>query len=119
MTIAGSHSVGRYVVVANGAQGSGRPKRPPSRRKAPTFRCSHGLGSLIGRTPRTTLMDTTIVATAMASPGRAPGAPGAPALVPVRAGGAGGPGLTSAGMYSSMDWYHPIWLAMMGHRPKG
>jgi hypothetical protein len=61
-------------------------------------------------------MDTTIVATAMASHGRAPGAP---ALVPVRAGGVDGPGLTSAGMYSSMDWYHPIWLAMMAHRPNG
>src|ERR1035437_8644395 len=103
MTIAGSHSVGRYVVVANGAQGSGRPKRPPSRRKAPTFRCRHGLGSLIGRTPRTPLMDTTIVATALASHVRASWASGSPSFVPFLAGGGDLPGLTSAGRESSRD----------------
>src|SRR5664280_1301824 len=103
--IAGSHSVGTYVLVANGAQGSGKPKRPPFRRKAPIFRCNHGLGSLTGRTPKTTPMDTTIVATVMGSHDRSSGALGASELVPVRAGGVDEPRLRSAGM-------PPVWMDM-------
>src|ERR1035437_11145479 len=112
MTIAGSHSVGRYVVVANGGQGSGRPKRPPSRRKAPTFRCNQGLGSLTGRTPRMRLMDTTIVATDMASHGLPADAPAVSAPAPAGACGVDGPKLTSAGMSSSMAENDPFWQVM-------
>src|SRR5450631_1915681 len=100
--IAGSHSVGMYVLVAKGAQGSGRPKWLPLTRKAPTFRCNQGLGSLTGRTPRMTLMETTMIARVVASPGQTPGALAAFGVVPVGAAGVDGSRLTSAGIV-------PVW----------
>ena len=63
-------------------------------------------------------MDTTIVATVMASHGRAPGALATSVLVLVRADGIDEPELTSAGMSSSMAGYDPLWLAME-HQPNG
>src|ERR1019366_3129672 len=116
--MAGSHSVGRYARVANGAQGSGRPKRPPRRRNSPIFRCNHGLGSLTARTPRAVLMDTTIVAAVMASHGRGPGALSPPALVAGRARRVDLTRRTLAGMYSSIAGYVPFCLAIP-HRPNG
>src|SRR5450759_892146 len=94
--IAGSHSVGTYALVANGAQGSGRPNRPPFKRKAPTFRCNQGLGSLTGRTPSMTLMETTIADRVVASPLQTPGALATSGVVPVGAADADGLRLTSA-----------------------
>jgi hypothetical protein len=43
---------------ANGAHGSGKPKRPPASRYCPTRRCNHGLGSLTARTPKSVASPT-------------------------------------------------------------
>ena len=68
-TIEGSHSVGTKGRTGYGAHGSGRPKRPPSRRNWPTRRCSQGLGSLTARRPTLVVAATITRARAQGSQG--------------------------------------------------
>ena len=63
--MAGSHSVSTYGFVAKGAHGSGKSNLPPASRYCPMRKCSHGLGSLMGRTPSIVVAVMTMTARAL------------------------------------------------------